>query len=249
MESRNFSHSSMRSEASDKGVDGVQVEFLSVQELARNCTEETNKFLKQAPSDDRYCVELFRRAIIRRDEIAWNYLYQQYAPLVLTWVTQHQSAVSLMNQDGGSSLVNAVFAKFAQALTPGKIANFETLAAILKYLKLCVHSVVADEMRTRQTRQHEDTLDSLEQEPVGEDLAEHVVSTLSARDIWELIIGEVQSEEERILLYLAYVQGMKPGEICNQQPRYFPSVGDVYRTKRKVLDRLRRNHRLQSLLR
>ena len=50
MESRNFSHSSMRSEASDKGVDGVQVEFLSVQELARNCTEETNKFLKQAPS-------------------------------------------------------------------------------------------------------------------------------------------------------------------------------------------------------
>jgi len=218
-----------------------------LQELAQSCSEETNKFLKQSPSNDRYCLELFRRAIIKRDEGAWSYIYQQYAPLVLTWVTQHQSAASLLGQDGSGPLVNAAFAKFAQALTPVKISNFETLAAILKYLKMCVHSVVADEVRARQARQYEETLESIEHEPASDDPAEEVVASLSARDIWQLIQEEVHSEDERVLIYLAYVLGMKPGEISSQQPHYFPSVDDVYRIKRNVLERLRRNRRLQAL--
>jgi hypothetical protein len=49
-------------------------------------------------------------------------------------------------------------------------------------------------------------------------------------------------------MYLAYVQGLKPGEICQQRPHIFSSVEDVYRIKRNVLERLRRNQRLQALL-
>jgi DNA-directed RNA polymerase specialized sigma24 family protein len=205
--------------------------------------------LRQSPSNDLYCLELFRRAIIKGDEGAWSSIYQQYAPLVLTWVTQHQSVAALLGPDGAGSLVNAAFAKFAQALTPVKMSSFTTLAAILKYLKMCVHSVVADEVRARQSRFYEETLESIEQEPAGEDPAEYVVSALSARYIWQLIQEEVHSEDERVLIYLAYVQGMKPGEICHQQPRYFPTVDDVYRVKRNVLERLRRNRRLQALFR
>jgi hypothetical protein len=247
MESRNLSRSSRGSGQGDKGESAPHLELFSLQELAQSCSEETNKFLKQSPSNDRYCLELFRRAIIKRDEGAWSYIYQQYAPLVLTWVTQHQSAASLLGQDGSGPLVNAAFAKFAQALTPVKISNFETLAAILKYLKMCVHSVVADEVRARQARQYEETLESIEHEPASDDPAEEVVASLSARDIWQLIQEEVHSEDERVLIYLAYVLGMKPGEISSQQPRYFPSVDDVYRIKRNVLERLRRNRRLQAL--
>ncbi len=125
-----------------------QLELLSINDLARCCSEETNKFLKQSVSNDRYCLELFRRAITRRDDDAWACIYQQYAPLVLTWVNQHQSAASLLGQDGSAPLVNAAFAKFSQALTPAKMGNFDSLAAILKYLKMCVHSVIADEVRS-----------------------------------------------------------------------------------------------------
>src|ERR1700730_7111963 len=121
--------------------------------LARRCAEETQKFLRQSASNDRYCLELFRRAIVRHNEDAWACLYQQYAPLVLTWVNQHQTVTTLLGQDGAAPLVNAAFAKFAQALTPAKMSNFDALAAILKYLKMCVHSVVADEVRSRQARQ------------------------------------------------------------------------------------------------
>ncbi|GCE28235.1 hypothetical protein KDA_37190 [Dictyobacter alpinus] len=248
MESHNPTQSSGLSH--DRGGSGdstPQTELLSITELARCCSEETNKFLKQSASNDRFCLELFRRAILYRNDEAWGSLYQQYAPLVLTWVTQHQSATPILGQDGSAPLVNAAFAKFAQALTPTKISNFDTLAAILKYLKMCVHSVVADEVRVRQSRQYEDTLESIEHEPASADPADDVVSNLSAQDLWKLILEEVRSEDERVLIYEAYVHGMKPGEICRQHPRYFASVDDVYRIKRNVLERLRRNRRLQSL--
>lgn len=225
----------------------MQVEQFSVNDLAAHCAEETNKFLRQNASNDRYCLELFRRAIVRRDEDAWACIYQQYAPLVLTWVNQHQSAAPLLGQDGNAPLVNAAFAKFAQALTPVKMDNFDSLAAVLKYLKMCVHSVIADEVRSRQLRQYEETLDGIEQEPSTEDPAEDVIASLSAQSLWQIIQEELNGEDERLLLYLAYVQGMKPGEICVQYRQLFASVEDVYRIKRNVLERLRRNRRLQTL--
>ncbi len=250
MEFRNLSQpTGAESGSRGNGERAQQAGSLSVNELARYCAEETNKFLKQSVSNDRFCLELFRRAIMQRDEAAWASIYQQYAPLVLTWVAQHQSATPVLGQDGAAPLVNASFAKFAQALTPVKMGNFDSLAAILKYLKMCVHSVVADEVRARQARQLEETLEAIEHEPAGDDPADDVVATISAQNLWQLIQEELNGDEERVLIYLAYVQGMKPGEISARHRRLFPTVDDVYRIKRNVLERLRRNRRLQALFR
>jgi DNA-directed RNA polymerase specialized sigma24 family protein len=221
----------------------------SVTDLAQSCAEETNKFLKQAASNDSFCLELFRRAIVNRDDDAWGSIYQQYAPLVLTWVTQHQSATPILGQEGSGPLVNAAFAKFYQALTPAKMEHFVSLAAILKYLKMCVHSVVADEVRSRQMRQFEETLDTITQEPTSDDPADDVVANISAQHLWQIIEEELNSEDERIVIYQAYVQGMKPSEICTLNRQLFPTVDDVYRIKRNVLERLRRSRRLQMLIR
>src|SRR5215813_10228725 len=171
MESSNLSHSTRR----DPSNNLVHAQHLSVTDLAGLCTEETNKFLRQIASNDCYCLELFRRAIVDRNEDAWGSIYLQYAPLVLTWVTQHQSATPILGQEGSAPLVNAAFAKFSQALTPAKMENFDSLAAILKYLKMCVHSVVADEVRARKAQQFEETLDIVAQEPASDDPADDVV--------------------------------------------------------------------------
>src|SRR2546430_3521905 len=248
MESRNLSQpTGSPSGLRGQGNSASQPERLSINELARCCSEETSKFLKQSASNDRFCLELFRRAIVNRDDDAWACIYQQYAPLVLTWITQHQSATPLLGQDGSAPLVNAAFAKLSQALTPAKMENFDSLAALLKYLKMCVHSVVADEVRARQARQYEETLESIEHEPAADDPADDVVSTIAAQGLWQVIQEELNGEDERMLIYLAYVQGMKPSEISSQHNRLFPSVEDVYRIKRNVLERLRRNRRLQTL--
>jgi RNA polymerase sigma factor (sigma-70 family) len=248
MESRKLSQPfSSQRETREQGDSALQPERLTINELARHCSEETNKFLKQNVSNDRYCLELFRRAIVNRDDDAWASIYQQYAPLVLTWITQHQSATPLLGQDGSGPLVNAAFAKFSQALTPAKMENFDALAAVLKYLKMCVHSVVADEVRARQARQYEEALDAIEHEPASADPAEDVIASISAQGLWQVILEELNGEDERVLIYLAYVQGMKPGEISNRHRQFFPTVDDVYRIKRNVLERLRRNRRLQAL--
>ena len=248
MESRNRSQPTEPGPGLGGKSDSVPpMERLSINELARCCSEETNKFLKQSASNDRFCLELFRRAIVNRDDDAWACIYQQYSPLVLTWVNQHPTATPLLSQDGSASLVNAAFAKFAQALTPVKMENFDSLAAVLKYLKMCVHSVVADEVRSRQARQYEETLELIENEPAADDPADDVVSNISAQGLWQVIQEELNSEDERVLIYLAYIHGMKPSEISSQHRRLFPTVDDVYRIKRNVLERLRRNRRLQLL--
>lgn len=255
MESHNLSQSRFESQSrrsrerdgqGDYGDSTQQIENFPVNQLAQLCSEETTKFLRQGVSDDRYCLELFRRAITRRDDDAWACLYQQYSPLVLTWVNQHQSVAPFLVQDGTAPLVNATFAKFAQALTPIKMDKFDSLAAILKYLKMCAHSVVADEVRTRQARQYEEALELMEHEPATEDPSESVVSQLSAQTLWQVIQEELHGEDEKLLIYLVYVYGMKPGEISEHQRRLFPTVEDVYRIKRNVLERLRRNRRLQA---
>src|SRR5438445_195954 len=242
MESRKLS----RLPGSDRELKGSadsapQMEPLSINDLARCCSEETNKFLEQSVSNDRFCLELFRRAISKRDEDAWACIYQQYAPLVLTWVNQHQSATSLLGLDGCAPLVNASFAKFSQPLTPDKMDNFDSLASVLKYLKMCVHSVIADEVRSRQARQYEETLEQIEHEPATNDPADDVVSNISAQNLWQVIQEELNGEDERVLMYLAYIHGMKPSEISSHHRRLFPTVDDVYRIKRNVLERLRRN--------
>ena len=123
------------------------------------------------------------------------------------------------------------------------------MGAVLKYLKLCVHSVIADEVRARQARQYEETLDLIDHEPAADDPADDVVSNISAQGLWQVIQEKLHGEDERVVIYLAYVHGLKPSEISSQYNRLFPSVEDVYRVKRNVLERLRRNRAIRDCLR
>src|SRR2546421_10428072 len=112
---------------------------------------------------------------------------------------------------------------------------------------MCIHSVIADGARPRQARKYKKTLKLTNHEPPKDAPADDVVSNISAQGLWQVIQEELNGEDERILIYLAYVQGMKPSEISSQHRRLFPTVEDVYRIKRNVLERLRRNRRLQTL--
>jgi hypothetical protein len=87
------------------------------------------------------------------------------------------------------------------------------------------------------------------QEPASDDPAEDVVSNMAAQSLWQVIEEELHGQDERIVIYQAYVQGMKPSEISSQYRHHFPTVDDVYRVKRNVLERLRRSRRLQMLIR
>jgi hypothetical protein len=223
---------------------------LSTYQLAVQLSEETSLFLKQRPSDGRFGVELFRRAVVERDEQAWSLLYSQYAPLVLTWVMQHQGASLYITHEGGpDGLVNGSFAKFAAALT-SRPWQFDSLPAILKYLKMCVHSVVSDLVRAAHARACEETLEAIEQEPAEDNMTERIVAAISAEELWTAIRERLRGPAEAMVVYCSYVQGLKPAQIVQDHPGLFPQGSeDVYRIQRNVLERLRRDQHLKGTLR
>ncbi|MDQ3702047.1 MAG: sigma-70 family RNA polymerase sigma factor [Chloroflexota bacterium] len=216
-----------------------------VDELAVACRGETEKFRRGEPSTDGYCFELFRRAVSHRDEAAWEAVVTQYRGIVLTWVLRQGGAVAA----DADYWLNRTFDRFWSAVQPERFGMFDGLPRVLKYLQMCASTAVLDEHRTQRATQHE-SLDELTeagvetgQEPAGSkgDVEAVAVDRLSVNELWQAIIQEVPEEGERTVLYCSVALGMKPAEIYERRPDLYPAVGDVYRVKRNVLDRLRRS--------
>lgn len=221
---------------------------LSLEELIGYCRDDIAHYQRYGSSINAYPLELFGRAIAQGDQAAWASLWELYSPLVRYWVSRCAPSEIWLDGQEAESLTNAAFAKFSRALTPAKLASFPTTAAILAYLKRCVHSVVSDEARSHQARLAEVSLDAITSEPVSDDPTTEIISKLSAQELWHVIQEELTSEEERWLFFLSIIQDMKPREICAQQPHRFPTADYVLQKKRSLFQRLVRSHRIYDLI-
>src|SRR5262245_7370712 len=62
---------------------------------------------------------------------------------------------------------------------------------------------------------------------------------LGRAELWQLALGCVASEQERIVLLDSYVYDLPPRAIQERHPDLFSHTGAVYRAKRDLLERLR----------
>ena len=214
----------------------VDLAALATTELAERCAAEQAHFRQRLAVDERAGLELFRRAIQERDEIAWEQIYQQWKGLLLHWLLRHPAASLVLKQESPESYLTAALSKFWQATTNAKAGQpaFQTLADNLAYLQRCLNSVVLD--AARQIRAH--------QQRVSEDaIAEAAVNQveLSGGDFWWCIERALPDERERRLVYLRYVLGYRPREIVAAYSAEFPQVERVYQMERAVLQRLSRH--------
>jgi DNA-directed RNA polymerase specialized sigma24 family protein len=202
-------------------------------------------------SHEPFCFELFRRAIVDGCALCWHYLYCQYDPLVRYWVGRWTSP----DAAGGSpstadDLVQDAFAAFWRSFTRDKLGQARGLADVLKYLKTCAVSA-ALEARRREDRQalsaawNEQAVDAHARFPSAEASA---WQGMAARALWALVEASCNDEREHLVARLILRAGLKPRHIVEQHPDLFPRVGDVYRIKRNLCDRLRRNLDLQAML-
>jgi hypothetical protein len=219
---------------------------LSLSDLARACAEETSKYKRGEAAHDRYCLELLRRAVCDRDGAAWEIVLAQYRSLVLAWVRQHPASAS--QGEDGDYWVTRAFERFWMAVGPDRFGAFDHLAAVLRYLKMCVHSVLMDEARARSSRSTE-PLDELESDlPDRQDVESEVLGRVSGRDLWTVIERALADEGERRVIYCSFSLEMKPAEIHQLHPELFVTVADVYRVKRNAMDRLRRSAEIAQYL-
>lgn len=224
----------------------MTVPGLPLVELARLCREETLRFLRGEERDDAYCFEIFQRAVVQREDDAWEAIVGQYRGIVLAYVGQHTAAALLREPD--DFWVNRAFQRFWSAVTADRFEKFPDLPALLKYLKLCVHSVLMDEVRARRAGSVA-SLDEVPESLPGRANAEgSVIGRLAGEQLWRAILHQLQGQAEQQVVYLSFARDLKPAEIAERHPELFASVADVYRVKRNVVERLRRSAEIRGFL-
>jgi DNA-directed RNA polymerase specialized sigma24 family protein len=221
---------------------------LSLGGVQHRCAEESERFFQRRSCDPRFCFELFRRAVLEHDQHAWEMIHHQYYPLVMSWVQRHGLLQAL--DEEADYFANRAFEKMWAAFSPQKFRQFPDLKSILRYLQMCVHSVIVDYARgSEQSTLIEDS----EREPLvlrnpgQSSLEEKVFTRRQAAELWQWINARLKDDKERAVIYGSFVMDMKPSEVFDAYTHLFRDVREIYTTKENVLARLRRDGSLKEL--
>jgi DNA-directed RNA polymerase specialized sigma24 family protein len=224
---------------------------LPLSDVAQQCKTETDHYFQRTDFDPRYCYELFRRALAERVEQAWTLIYTQYTALVLGWVLQHTALASA--DEEAQYFVNRAFEKMWRALSPHRFAHFPDLKSLLKYLQMCVHSVITDHLRAAPpTLDAQPLVADLPQAHLPDNLSNDLSGDLSGNlwreEFWALVQKRLKSEEERLVIYYRFIQGMPPRAICQSFPEIFPNTETINLVQQNVISRLRRDPDLRKFI-
>jgi hypothetical protein len=218
----------------------------SLLELREEAAAQETIYAHGGTSDDAAGLELFRRAMVDDDAAAWQAVMDVYRPLLVANVGRRVVRGLVIEDDG--FCVDRAFQRLWQACRKGRLHHFDDLAAILKYLKMCLGSVLLDEARARR-RQACLSIDDVPPETcISADPAAEVLAEIDAHELWASVDGELNGARERLVAHLSFVGGLTPREILASHPEEFHDVFDVYRTKRNVVERLRHSSTIRDLL-
>jgi hypothetical protein len=223
-----------------------EINRLAVDELAHRCRQETSNYFKHHAHDDRYCFELFRRAIQEQDHDAWDVICIQYQSLVTGWVSQHSGFES--SGEEVEYFVNGAFGKISGTLSAEKFQSFSDLGYLLRYLKMCVHSVITDYNRAADYADLS-ALDEAEDEQSPEMSPEDQALDHSNRQsFWDLTRTRLHDEKERLVIHGSFVLDLKPQEIYEHFQSVFSDVDEIYRVKQNIISRLRRDAEFRKFI-
>jgi RNA polymerase sigma factor (sigma-70 family) len=186
--------------------------------------------------------ELFRRAIVERDEHAWAEIYAYFRPLLISWARQARTHAPCGEQ--AEDTADRGLARAWSALTAEHFSQFPGLAALLAYLRTCVVAAVIDAARAEITRERAYQKLDAPNDPTPED---EVVSELGRAELWKLLDALVPGARERIVLIESFVLALPPRAILERHQGRFTDVPEIYSLKRNLLNRLERSRALRQL--
>jgi hypothetical protein len=201
----------------------------SIDDLARRCAEETEKFNRRQLHDTQFCFELLRRALADGVPEAFVHVYQIYERQVLNWVYAHNR----FDQTGESAefFAASALSAFYFALRGAKFDRFPALPQVLLYLKLCVHTAIAQYIRDQQPSAAT-PLDDASAIAHTPDLG----TQAAAAELWVHICRLLPDERDRMLARCAFLQDLKPRQIVEAYPAQWSNEREVsvalYRIRR-----------------
>jgi DNA-directed RNA polymerase specialized sigma24 family protein len=208
---------------------------MSLSALADRSMSEINNYRRGKPSNDQYSLEIFRRAMLGRDNAAWALLVDSFKDFLLGSFRRHPRSGAASRLDSPENYVARSFARFWSSAVHSQQLEFTTLAAALHYLQVCVNSTIVDALRAY-SRAKEVALPEPDfaGEPAVEDHDD-------GRDLWDAMSGILSSERERRLAYLLYCCNLKPRDIVRIFPQEFHEVEEIYRLRRNIVERVQRD--------
>jgi len=212
---------------------------MPLDDLATKCGEETLRFKRHQSSDPRYCFEFFQRAF-NRQQSAWDAIFVQYEGEVATWVRKHSWFGS--SGEEVEYFVSEAFFKFWNAMMPDRFRNFPDLVRLLGYLRLCVHSVIADYTRSQDAAETFDPMEEprLRRKHESRGTESDVLDKIRWQKCREWVDARLD-EKERLVLKLYIDEALKPKDMFALFSEKFENVDEVYRIRQNVVARLSRD--------
>ena len=220
------------------------IEQMPLQQIAERCAEESERFFQRQDSDPRFCYELLRRAILDRSSLAWNLFYNQYRSLVSSWILRHPAFGS--SGEEVQFFVNSAYEKFWSAMSGEKFAQFPDLKSLLRYLQMCVHSVIVDQVRQADQASLSLMPELAAHSKSDANPARTSVERVAKEEFWRWLTTRLNNDKERRVVYGSFFQALKPRELFEEYRDSFRDVGEVHRVKENVLARLRRDPELRK---
>ena len=208
---------------------------MSIPALAEHCKRELDKYRHGEASDEQYGLELFSRALLERDSLAWEAVQQCFNTMVLGWMRDHRLREIACHHDSEENYVAQAFSRFWLATAGNEEIKFQTLGAALRYLRASLYGVIIDTLRTY-SRARVTAL------PENDDASgPQTEDRYDGGELWQVISKLLPEARDRRVAYLLYHCGLKPREIVHFCPQEFDDVHEIYAVRRNIIDRLRRN--------
>lgn len=228
-------------------------------ELTTRCQAQTLAYLRTKElGDDRYCLELFRRAVQDDDQGAWAFIYTFYSTeeflgehYVLKWVR------SWLNGRYGSTIrvyyteeemVQEIWMRFMRS-EAAKAFAFSDMRHLMAYLRRLVNNYALDIARrkTPEIVNHsgenaanafDQLLSSISDHQEG--VETHMVNQEAIFSLLRKIVGEIVVTEQEMLVFRGYfLEELPPRRLYELYPTVF-SKGEVETIRTRLARRLRR---------
>ncbi len=120
---------------------------INLKTLADLSTYELQHRRCNSSVDDRYCVELFRRALVEQTDEVWSALQQCFNETVRSWLWSHPSHDVALLRDSEENYIAQTFSRFWYAVRDQQL-EFTTLPAALRYLHATLNGILTDTLRS-----------------------------------------------------------------------------------------------------
>lgn len=169
----------------------------------------------------------------------------QYRALLRSWVERHP--VYRESGETHEYFCNRTFEKLWLSVDREKFKKFRDLSSLLRYVQMCVHSVLVDHARANKVAALQIELEEGIPMPDNPSPEARALDRAQGHELWEYVGARANGKQEKLCLYASFVLGLKPRQILEHFPHAFKDTDEIYLVKQNVINRLRRDSRFAVL--